>query len=243
MISARERDAAAGCVYFCCMDHELQQYLESFLSEDRVERFRQVLKERTRYATVVLEDIYQSQNASAVLRTAECLGLQDVYVIENRNRHQVNKQVVRGASKWIDVHRYARAENNTLDCLTELKQKGYRIAVTMPGSASTALTEMDVSKPTAFVLGTEKYGVSQEAAALADMQLTIPMYGFTESYNVSVSAALCIFHFMNETKKQDVRWRLSESEQIEILHRWTRLAIKKSHLIVREFYTNTRGKN
>jgi tRNA (guanosine-2'-O-)-methyltransferase len=224
------------------MDAELQQYLEGFLSPGRMERFRQVLQQRTRYATVVLEDIYQSQNASAVLRTAECLGLQDIYVIENKHRYEVNKQVVRGASKWIDVHRYAKHENNTLACINQLKEKGYRIAVTKPGNSSTQLTQLDVETPTAFVLGTEKYGVSQEAQALSDVQLTIPMYGFTESYNVSVSAALCIFQFMNETKKQDMRWRLSESEQNEILHRWTRLAIRKSKLIVQEFYTNTRGK-
>jgi len=224
------------------MDEELQQYLESFLSAGRIERFRQVLQQRTRYATVVLEDIYQSQNASAVLRTAECLGLQDIYVIENNHSYQVNKQVVRGASKWIDVHRYAKHQNNTLACIHDLKEKGYRIAVTMPGNTSTMLTQLDVDVPTAFVLGTEKYGVSPDALAASDVQITIPMYGFTESYNVSVSAALCIFQFMNETKKQNDRWRLSESDQNDILHRWTQLAIRKSKLIVQEFYTNNRGK-
>lgn len=224
------------------MNEELQKYLEGFLSPVRIERFRQVLAQRTRYATVVLEDIYHSQNASAVLRTAECLGLQDIYVIENNHRYHVNKQVVRGASKWTDVHRYSKHENNTLACINDLKAKGYRIAVTMPGKTSTELTALDVDTPTAFVLGTEKYGVSRAALNLSDVQLTIPMYGFTESYNVSVSAALCIFYFMNETKKQNKRWSLSESEQKEILHRWTQLAIRKSHLIVQEFYTKHGGK-
>lgn len=228
--------------YFWHMDPELQQYLEGFLSASRIERFKQVLRQRTRHATVVLEDIYQSQNASAVLRTAECLGLQDVYVVENNHRYQVNKQVVRGASKWVDIHRYAKHENNTVACITHLKQKGYRIAVTVPGETSTMLTDLDVQTPTAFVLGTEKFGASDDAMALSDVRVTIPMYGFTESYNVSVSAALCLFHFMNETKKQNIRWNLGEEEQNEMLQRWTKLAIRKSELIVQEFYTMTRGK-
>lgn len=224
------------------MDKALQQYLETFLSVSRIERFKQVIAQRTKHATVVLEDIYQSQNASAVMRTCECLGVQDFYVIEQKHKYNVNKQVVRGANKWTNVHKFSKHEDNTKACLESLKIKGYQIAVTLPGEDAVPITELDVERPTAFVFGTEKFGASETAIAMSDVKVTIPMYGFTESYNVSVSVAICLFHFLNETKKKNVRWTLPEQEQEELLHEWTKRAIKKSDLIVQEFFTKHRGK-
>lgn len=224
------------------VDQKLQQYLEGFLSETRLNRFKEVLENRTRHATIVLEDVYQPQNASAVIRTAECLGLQDVYIIENTFRYNVNKQIVRGANKWIDIHKYAGNANNTQVCIQDLKLKGYTVLATSPGENTRFLDELDPTQKTAFVFGTEKFGVSDEVLAQCDGRVKIPMYGFTESYNLSVSMALCLYSFLEKARKTNQNWALTKVEKEELYHAWTKKAIKKSKLIVQEFFTNSGGK-
>ncbi|HYG51421.1 MAG TPA: RNA methyltransferase [Flavobacteriales bacterium] len=222
---------------------DLQEYLERFISIERINRIKRVLDERTRYVTVVLEDVWQAQNASAAIRTSECMGLQEVHIIKNGDRYKINKQVVRGASKWMQIHKYTKHANNTRVCLEQLKQRGYRIAATVPHENARQLTNLDVFQKTAFVFGTEKTGVSADVLDMCDERIFIPMYGFTESFNISVSVAMCLFYFINETKKQNIRWNLEIEEQNELLMKWTRQSIKRSDLIVSEFYTALGGKN
>lgn len=222
---------------------ELQTYLETFISTERMNRLKQVLDQRTRHVTVVLEDIWQAQNASAAIRTSECMGLQEVHVIKNGDRYKINKQVVRGANKWMEIHKYTKHANNTRACLEELKQRGYRIAATVPKENARQLTDLDVSQKTAFVFGTEKTGVSNHVLDMCDERIFIPMYGFTESFNISVSVAMCLFYFINETKKQNIRWNLGIEERNELLMKWTRQSLKRSELIVSEFCTLHGGKN
>ena len=147
---------------------QLLNYLLSFATENKRDLIEKRLQDRTRHITVVMEDIYQSQNASAVLRTSDCFGIQDVHVIENRNSYEINPKVVHGASKWIDIHRYSRKKDNTSECLEYLRSEGYRIIATSPHSQSVSLHELEISQPFALLFGTERRGLYTKEISLAD---------------------------------------------------------------------------
>ncbi len=214
------------------MDKALITYLESFLTPRRKALFQQVLQNRTRYLTVVLEDLYQPHNASAVLRTCECFGIQDIHIIENRNQYIVNPDVALGASKWLTLLKYNTKENNTADTLAFLKKKGYRLVATVPSHASISLPDFDLDKgKTALLFGTELTGLSDTALGMADESLKIPMAGFTESFNISVSAGIILSHLTLKFHKKDY-WRLSVKEKEKIYLEWLKKSIKSSDQII-----------
>ncbi|MFV0483462.1 MAG: TrmH family RNA methyltransferase [Bacteroidales bacterium] len=216
-------------------NRELIEYLHTFISESRSEQLIENIKYRTRYISVVLENIYQTQNASAVLRTCDCFGVQDVHIIENEHDFELNPKVVRGASKWLSLHRYNENTNNTFEALSKLKKNGYRIVVTSPHAKQCNFDTFDLEKAKcAFVFGTEMHGVSDTAKELADEYFYIPMVGFTESLNISVSAAVIINHFTRELRKLGIGV-LSDSEKEEIELDWLNKSIKSYDLIVKEY--------
>ena len=173
------------------------------ITDERKAIFEELIQKRTKYLTVVLENIYQPLNASAVLRSCDCFGIQDVHVIENYNEFKPDREVAMGASNWLTVNRYDKNENNTLDCIQSLKNKGYRIVATSPHNSQTDLINYDLSKgKTALVFGTEVEGLSDVVLKNADEHLHIPMYGFTESFNLSVSAAICLYEMRMKMKKK-----------------------------------------
>lgn len=194
----------------------LREHLESFINPVRLTKMQQVLSQRTRYLTIVLEDIYQSQNASAVLRSCECFGIQDVHIIENLYQYEVNPDVVRGASKWLDMHTYNESENNTLNCLNRLRESGYRIVATSPYKKGYTLEKLPLDKKTALVFGTEQHGISETVKKNADAFVRIPMRGFTESFNISVSAAIVLYHLSKRAREEGRHWML-ENEELELL--------------------------
>lgn len=215
---------------------ELIAYMEGFVSQRRAELFDEIVDRRTRYLTVVLEDIYQSQNASAVLRTSDCFGIQDVHIIENCNEYNINPDVALGSDKWLDMHKYNSLESNTLEAYARLREKGYRIVATTPHSKDVMLDDFDLSKgKSAFVFGTELKGLSEEAIAEADEYIKIPMYGFTESFNISVSAAIILSHLTTRLYKSEIKWQLSEVEKMELKLQWLRKSIKSSAQLERQF--------
>ncbi len=99
---------------------ELIKYMEGFVSERRKGRLQEVLAERTRHMAVVLEDVYQAHNASAVLRSCDCFGVQDVHFIENKNKFKISEDVSMGSTQWLSIKKYNTEENNTASCLREL---------------------------------------------------------------------------------------------------------------------------
>ncbi len=215
---------------------ELINFLKQFVTEKRFETFLNVIKYRTRYLTVALEDIYQPHNASAVLRSCDCFGVQDVHIIENKNEYKVNPDVALGASKWLNLHRYNEKENNTLDAINSLKSKGYRIIATTPHTNDVNLDEFDVSKSKfALFFGTELQGLSKIMMDNADEYLKIPMYGFTESFNISVSAALTMHHLSEKIRKSNINWQLSEEEKNDILLEWLKTTVKRSDEIISNY--------
>lgn len=219
------------------MDQDLINYLAQHLTEKRYALLKQIIQNRTRYLTVVLEDIYQSQNASAVLRSCDCFGIQDVHVIENRNKFDVNPKVSRGSSKWLSIHSYNETENNTLDAILKLKAQGYRIVATSPYNNDVQLENFDLNDgKSALVFGTEMHGISEEVKKHTDVFLKIPMYGFTESFNISVSAAIILHHLTFKLHQSDIHWKLSAIEQNELFAAWLATSIKSSDLIIEDFY-------
>lgn len=216
---------------------ELNRYLFQFVGEERISLFWRILDNRTRYLTIVLEDIYQTQNASAVLRTCECFGLQDVHIIENQNPFKVNARVVLGSAKWLNLHRYNSLENNTPEALRRLKEKGYRIVATIPDPSAVSLENFRLEDgKTALVFGSEKPGISSQVESLADEYLTIPMVGFTESLNISVSAATILYQLTGRLRASDLDWKLTPVEREEIMLQWLRRQIRRCDLIEKRFF-------
>lgn len=219
------------------MDKELINYLSSFVTENRKNLFENVIKWRTNYLTVALEDIYQPQNASAVLRTVDCFGLQSVSVIENRNEFRVNKEVDMGSSKWLNIESYNRDENNTLEAIKSLRNKGYRIVATTPHEGAVNLEDFDLEKgKAALFFGTELTGISDIVKDEADEFLKIPMYGFTESFNISVSAAIILHYLTYKLRKNPkINWQLNTKEKNKILLNWLKATINNSDAIEKQF--------
>jgi tRNA (guanosine-2'-O-)-methyltransferase len=222
--------------FFLYMREDLIKYLEQFITESRKETFDQVISSRTRYITVVLEDLFQSHNASAVLRTCDCFGIQDVHIIENRNRFFSNSEISLGSEKWLSIRRYNRAEQNSAEAVENLRNNGYRIVATTPHIDDTKLDEFDLYRgKIALIFGTELGGLSKTILNHADEYLKIPMYGFTESFNISVTAAI-ILHTLTETvRKSTLNWSLTVQEMQEIKLAWLKTSIKNSDLIEKQF--------
>jgi tRNA (guanosine-2'-O-)-methyltransferase len=214
---------------------KLCQHLSSFLTEKRKELFDQVIQDRTRYLTVVMEDLYQPHNASAVLRTCDCLGIQDVHIIENANTYEVNPDIALGSSKWLTLHRYSKEENNTMRALNNLRERGYQIVATSPHMHDCSLPAFEIEKKTALLFGTELNGLSPLAIDQSDAFLKIPIFGFTESYNISVSAGILLYQLIEKLKRSSLNWQLSKDEILDIKLQWIRNSLKRGQLIEQKF--------
>jgi tRNA (guanosine-2'-O-)-methyltransferase len=210
-------------------------FLNQYISEPKQARFNDVINNRTRHLTLVMEDIFQTQNASAVLRSADCFGIQDIHVIEIRNKYSVNRDVARGAPQWLTSHKYRNGEDNTADCYKALKDKGYRIVATSPHAKGHTIYNLPLEQKTALVFGTEKFGLSKYAFDNADDYVAIPIYGFTESFNISVTAALFMQHFVHKIRSSNIDWQLPEEERLDILLQWAWNSVHKPLLLEKYF--------
>lgn len=188
----------------------------SHISPEKLARMRQVLIQRTRYVTVVTEEIHYAHNASAVMRSAECFGVQDLYAIQGRNSFSAYTGIARGSYKWMSLHHYKSA----VDCYANLKEKGYRIVATSPHATAKLPRDVSLDSKIALVFGNESWGLSKAAIDMADEFIAIPMVGFTESLNVSVCVSICLYDLMQKLRTSSVAWQLSESEQQEIFEDW-----------------------
>jgi len=214
---------------------ELIAYLSSFIADRRKTRMDEVIAQRTDHLRIVLENVYQAHNASAVLRSCDCFGIQHVHFIENRNRLRISDDVAMGSSNWLTIERHNQKENNTADALRHLKGLGYRIVATTPHKDDFTIDTLPVDNKIALVFGTEIDGISQEVFDLADEFVRIPMYGFTESFNVSVCAALCMYELTTRIRKTVPGYLLSEEEQINVYFEWLRSSVEHGDALVRKF--------
>lgn len=216
------------------MDQELLDYLQSFITERRIQLFDKVLQERTHHLTVAVEDVYQLHNTSAVIRSCESFGIQELHVIEEINRKRIDREIAMGAQKWVDVARH----KNVKDCIRTLKDKGYRIIATTPHKQAHTLETFDISEKAALFFGRETEGLSDSVLDQADGFIYIPMVGFTESLNISVSAAITIQHLTSKLKRSNIRWQLSKQELFDKKLAWTRKMIKNADEIEERFLSN-----
>lgn len=214
----------------------LINYFSQYVTDRRRETLERVLAQRTRYVTLVLEDIFRAQNSSAAVRTCECLGLQDIHIIEKQSSYEVNKDVLKGANKWITLIKHKeKNSNNTEHCFAQLKSAGYKILVTDPAIDGIPIDQVSVEKKIALVMGNELEGISDYALHHADQQVFIPMAGFTESMNISVSAGICLNTLVSKVRNAHVNWMLTEEERQTIRLQWLKKMVRKSDLLEREF--------
>ena len=218
------------------LNTNLITYLEGFVTEKRKNTFKNILLNRTRHFTVVLEDIFQQHNSSAVIRSCDVFGIKDIHIIENKYHTKVSRHVAKGSQKWLNLNNYKEDKNNTKDCLTRLKNDGYQIIATSPHNNTCTLHDLDISKKSAFIFGVEKSGVSEEVLINSDEILTIPMVGFTESLNISVAAAIILENLTNKLRNSNYQWRLSEKEQEIIYANWLEKSIKNVDEIKNRFF-------
>jgi len=219
------------------MKEKLIGHLSKFVTDRRVQLFDTLLNYRTRYITVVLEDLYQPHNASAVLRSCECFGIQDIHIIENLNEYRISPDVALGSHKWLNLYRYNKETENTRPAIELLKIKGYRIVATTPHKNDCTLDEFDLDKgKVALLFGSELKGLSPLAMQLADEFVKIPMVGFTESLNISVTAAIFIHHLTGKLHNSPhIQWQLPDEEKQQIKLAWLKNTIRKSELIENAF--------
>ncbi|MFK7812339.1 MAG: TrmH family RNA methyltransferase [Maribacter sp.] len=204
------------------IDQQLLTYLEDFISEERKQRFLEILEERTKFITVAIEDVFQMHNTSAVIRSCEVFGIQEAHVIEGRNEKTLDKNIALGAEKWVDVISY----DNSNACIDKLRQNGYKIIATTPHSEDSLLPDFEIGDKIALFFGTEKSGLSKTVLDQADGFLKIGMHGFTESLNISVSAAIILQDLTTKLKKTNLDWGLSSDEKLEKRLDWTKKTIK-----------------
>ncbi|MDG1790584.1 MAG: RNA methyltransferase [Flavobacteriaceae bacterium] len=217
------------------LDNQLLEHLLSYLTERRKELFKEVCSKRTKHFTVVTEDVYQLHNTSAVMRSCDVFGIQELHVIEEKLGKKIDREIAMGAQKWVNIHRH----HSTDVCIDVLKKEGYQIIATSPHNKATELSEFDITKKSAFFFGKEKDGLSNTVLNNADGFLKIPMYGFTESLNISVSAAIILQSVVTRLKDSNIDWKLTESEKKELIFHWTKMTIKSADQIIDRFYKSS----
>lgn len=218
---------------------ELVKHLAQYVSTERKNKIDHVLKERTNYVSLVLEDINKPHNASATIRTCECLGVQNIHIIENPENGSpffASNWVTQGASKWVNLNRYKKkTRNNTKACIDLLKKEGYMIIATSPDADSLSLNQIPMNKKLAFMFGNEEKGLSDYAFNEADACLKLPMYGFTQSYNISVSVAITFSHVIDRLRASKVKWNLSEKEKRDLKLLWYKKSIRAGKMLEKAF--------
>jgi tRNA (guanosine-2'-O-)-methyltransferase len=217
------------------LQSELIKYLSGFVTEARLKRFEDVLINRTRHIAIGLENIYQPHNASAVLRSCDCFGIQDVHIVENENKYTYNPDVSLGSEKWLTINRYNDGAQSLDNCINVLRAKGYKIAVTSLHKVNYNIEEVPLNNKLALFFGTEMRGATAELESKADMYVKIPMLGFTESFNISVAAALSMYKLSSRLRKENIAWQLNESDKEELRLQWLRNTIPKVDLLEQDF--------
>lgn len=213
------------------VDEKLVTYLESYLTEERKTHFQQVLSQRTNHFTVATEDVYQLHNTSAVMRSCDVFGVQKLHVIEEQNVKRIDREIAMGAQKWVDLVRH----HSTKDAIKSIKTQGYQIVATTPHEQDCNLADFDITKKSCFFFGRETQGLSDEVLNSADCFLKIPMVGFTESLNISVSAAIILQDVTQKLKASNIKWQLTETEKLQKRYDWCKKTIKSFDKILERY--------
>ena len=217
------------------MNKDLFQFLQGFVSSERLLRFEQILALRTRHLCVAVEDVYQLHNTSAILRSCDSFGIQDVHVLEHRFNDRLDTQIAMGADKWLSVYKH----ESTKDCITHLKARGYKIVATVPDDNVQSFHQMEFDHKSALFFGTEKSGLSDDVLKQSDEFITIPTFGFTKSLNISVSAAIILQLLTEKLRSIELKWGLRDDEKQTIKEEWIKKSIKNVDQITERFLSNS----
>ncbi|MDR0801965.1 RNA methyltransferase [Fluviicola sp.] len=215
------------------MKNELLHAFYDLIPEVKGRLFDDVASNRTRYLTVLLEEIYQEHNASAVLRSCDCFGIQELHVVESKNQYKVQRDIARGAGRWVDLFNYNEGATPLMDAITGLKSKGYKIAALTP-DANLSVFDIPLDQPLVLSFGTEWEGISDNIREIADYKVAIPMVGFTESFNVSVSVALTLQALRQRLVESELNWKLSEEEQTDVKLKWCQRYMRNGEVVRKE---------
>ena len=215
------------------IDEKVLAEFYDIITASKMEKYEHIASERTKHITIVMENIKKDHNASAVLRTCDCFGIQNLHAIEKSVNYEIQRDIALGAGNWVDLHSHSNGVSPTKNCLTELKQKGYQIIATSPHTER-SIQDLDITQPIALVFGTEKHGISKETEEYADQLVKIPMYGFTESFNISVSAAIALNILRTKLQNSDINWKLSEDEQVSLKIKWCTKILRDGENIEKE---------
>jgi tRNA (guanosine-2'-O-)-methyltransferase len=213
------------------MKEKLRDTLFQIIPENKRVLFQRISEQRTKKITVLLENIFQEHNASAVLRNCDCFGIQELHVIEDSNKYKVQRDIARGAGKWVDLISFNDTENANLQAVKNLKEKGFKIATLSPEADQYDIYNLPIDQPIALVFGTEWKGVSEDIKVNSDYKVKIPMVGFTESFNVSVSVALTLQALRNRLENSSSNWKLSYEEQLDLQIKWCEKYIKNGKIV------------
>ncbi len=194
--------------------------LYEIITPSKREMFDRIAADRTNHITIAIENVFQEHNASAVLRSCDCFGLQKMHIIEKDNAYKVQRDIALGAGRWVDQFNFNQGDTPTLDCIQRLKKQGYQIVATTPHTDANTIYDLPIDQPMAFFFGTERKGISEEVIEHADAFVKIPMFGFTESFNISVSVAILLNTIRERLNASNLDWRLNEEEQIALKIKW-----------------------
>lgn len=200
---------------------EIFEQFCQYATESRVAKIQEVSLNRTRHIAVALEDLNQPHNISASLRSCEGFGIQDVHIIQKKHKYRLHDSISRGSDRWLDIYKYREDSNTdaTKLCIDNLKKNGYKIVATSPNATKT-VHDLEINKKLCLVFGTERLGLSEYAMENADELIKIPMYGFTESFNISVSLAICLYEINSRLRDSDINFKLSEEEIVDLQLKW-----------------------
>ncbi len=210
---------------------ELFLHLSKHLSETKLPLFEQVWSNRNSALRLVLENIYQPLNASAILRTADALGVHWIDVVENEHPWTINRKIAKGALDWLKIEKH----QEVTAVLNLAKLQGFEIAVTDFSPEAISIYEYVPTRPVALVMGTELSGISKKVKEMADVSLVIPMTGFSKSLNVSVAAGIAISHLTLPTQSLSSQFPFQEEEKYDAFIQWARHSIYWSDALVKEF--------
>ncbi|SFI75235.1 tRNA (guanosine-2'-O-)-methyltransferase [Kaistella treverensis] len=212
-------------------NQEIFQYLQQFLTEERLQKINQFAPESSDFVLPVMEDIFQFRNAAAIVRSVEACGFHKIVAMESENIFNPNLRVTKGAETWVEVEKLP----HTLESISSIKKRGYKIVAVSPEKNATLLPDFSISEPVALVFGTEKEGVTAEILDFADETLAIPMYGFTRSFNVSVAASICMYELKQKLLKSGIDYKLSKEKMWQMKVRWAVNSLQSGEQILAKY--------
>ena len=196
-------------------------YFSSEISQQRLEKLKAVLKNRSRFIIPVMEDLYQEQNAGAIIRSADCCGFQEVGIIELNNTYTLAPGIAKGAQKWVDTRIFdAENSNPMMEAVNYYRENGYLLVGACPHEDDFSSQTLPIDKPIALFFGAEKMGLHDDLRNQMDSFVSIPMRGFTESYNVSVSAAILLQSLRQRLEVSSIDFQMPHLEKQSVLLEW-----------------------